>query len=197
MVPIVNMWEAEKSNSDGYAMYGYDSGIKYVVAYCAEDINGVVGPVKFAEVTTTAPNPGPNPVVTIEGLSYDESTGVISGRFVSNEDAKMMKYFSVTSSDATLYSACALNDLVTTQRRDYNTYMNLWENQIMELGLSTNAESVAFTEDVDKNSTAPVLIAAIAIGEDDGVDVYSPIVAKIWHKGELKDLADFRTPPTE
>lgn len=197
MVPIVNMWEAEKSNYDGYAMYGYDSGIKYVVAYCAEDINGVVGPVKFAEVTTTAPNPGPNPVVTIEGLSYDESTGVISGRFVSNEDAKMMKYFSVTSSDATLYSACALNDLVTTQRRDYNTYMNLWENQIMELGLSTNAESVAFTEDVDKNSTAPVLIAAIAIGEDDGVDVYSPIVAKIWHKGELKDLADFRTPPTE
>ena len=153
--------------------------------------------MKFAEVTTTAPNPGPNPVVTIEGLSYDESTGVISGRFVSNEDAKMMKYFSVTSSDATLYSACALNDLVTTQRRDYNTYMNLWENQIMELGLSTNAESVAFTEDVDKNSTAPVLIAAIAIGEDDGVDVYSPIVAKIWHKGELKDLADFRTPPTE
>ena len=40
-------------------------------------------------------------------------------------------------------------------------------------------------------------IAAIAIGEDDGIDVYSPVVAKIWHKGELKDLSDFRTPPTE
>ena len=196
-VPIVNMWEAEKSNYDGYSMYGYDSGIKYVVAYCAEDINGVVGPVKFAEVTTTAPNPGPNPVVSIEGITYDEASGKISGRFVSNEDAKMMKYFSVTSADASLFSDCALNDLVNTSRRDYDAYMTLWENRLMELGLSTNAESVAFTEDVDKNSTAPVLFAAIAIGEDDGVDVYSQVVAKIWHKGEFKDLSDYRTPPTE
>jgi hypothetical protein len=38
------------------------------------------------------------------------------------------------------------------------------------------------------------LIAAVAIGEEDGVDVYSPVAAKIWHKGEFKDLADFRNP---
>lgn len=196
-VPIVNMWEAEKSNYDGYAMFGYDSGITYVIAYCAEDINGVVGPVKFAEVTTTAPDPGPDPVVNIEELSYDAQTGEISGRFVTNEDAKMIKYFSVTSSDASLYSACALNDLVNTERRDYDTYMTLWESQLMQLGLSTTAESVSFSLTVDKNSTAPVLVAAMAIGEDEGVDVYSPIAAKIWHKGELKDLSDFRTPPTE
>lgn len=197
LVPIVNMWEAEKSNYDGYSMFGYDSGITYVIAYCAEDINGVVGPVKFAEVTTTAPNPGPNPTVTIQDLEYDDESGVISGRFVANEDAKMIKYFSVTSADASLYSACALNDLVNTSRRDYNTYLTLWESQLMQLGLSTTAESVVFTESVDKNSTAPVLIAAMAIGEEDGVDVYSPVAAKLWHKGELKDLADFRTPPTE
>lgn len=197
LVPIVNMWEAEKSNYDGYSMFGYDSGITYVIAYCAEDINGVVGPVKFAEVTTTAPNPGPNPTVTIEDLEYDAESGEVIGRFVANEDAKMIKYFSVTSADASLYSACALNDLVNTQRRDYNTYLTLWESQLMQLGLSTSAESVTFTENVDKNSTAPVLIAAMAIGEEDGVDVYSPVAAKIWHKGELKDLADFRTPPTE
>ena len=196
-VPIVNMWEAEKSNYDGYTMYGYDSGITYVIAYCAEDINGVVGPVKFAEVTTTAPDPGPNPTVAIENLEYDEETGGISGRFVANEDAKMIKYFSVRSSDASLYSACALNDLVNTQRRDYNTYMTLWESQLIQMGLSTSAESVAFTETAEKNSTAPILIAAVAIGEEDGVDVYSPVVAKIWHKGEFKELSDFRTPPTE
>ena len=196
-VPIVNMWEADPSNYDGYSMYGYDSGITYVIAYCAEDINGVVGPVKFAEVTTTAPNPGPNPTVAIENLEYDEETGGISGRFVANEDAKMMKYFSVRSSDASLYSACALYELVTTQRRDYDTYLSLWESQLIQLGLSTSAESVAFTETVEKDSSTPILIAAVAIGEEDGVDVYSPIVAKIWYNGEFKELSDFRTPPAE
>ena len=194
MVPIVNMWEAERSNYDGYSMYGYDSGITYVIAYCAEDINGVVGPVKFAQATTTAPNPGPNPTVTIQELEYDVQTGVISGRFVANEDSKMVKYFLVTSSDASLYSACALNDLVNTSRRDYETYMTLWESQLMNLGLSSNAESIPFSVDVDPTSDAPVLVAAVSIGEDDGVDVYSPVVAKIWRRGEFKDLADYRNP---
>lgn len=194
MVPIVNMWEAERSNYDGYSMYGYDSGITYVIAYCAEDINGVVGPVKFAQATTTAPNPGPNPTVTIQELEYDVQTGVISGRFVANEDSKMVKYFMVTSSDASLYSACALNDLVNTSRRDYEAYMTLWESQLMNLGLSSNAESIPFSVDVDPTSDAPVLVAAVSIGEDDGVDVYSPVVAKIWRRGEFKDLADYRNP---
>lgn len=197
LVPIVNMWEAEPSNFDGYSMFGYESGITYVIAYCAEDINGVVGPVKFAQATTTAPNPGPNPTVVIENLEYDAGTGEISGRFVANEDTKMIKYFSVTSSDPTLYSACALNDLVNTGRRDYAAYMTLWESQLMSMGLSTTSESVAFTETVNAQSDAPVLIAALAIGEYDGEDVYSPVAAKIWHKGELKDLSDFRTPPAE
>ena len=196
-VPIVNMWEAEPSNYDGYSMYGYDSGITYVIAYCAEDINGVVGPVKFVEVTTTEANPGPNPTIRIEDLEYDPQTGEISGRFVANEDSKMIKYFSVTSSDPSLYPACALNDLVNTSRRDYDDYMALWESQLIQLGLSSNAESIPFTENVDPKSTTPALIAAVAIGEEDGVDVYSPVAAKVWYKGELKDLSDFRTPPTE
>ncbi len=196
LVPIVNMWDAEKANYDGLSMYGYDPGVTYVIAYCAEDINGVVGPVKFVHVTTTTPNPGPNPVVTIEDIEYDDKTGQVSGRFVANEDTKMIKYFSVTNSDP-LYADCALNDLVNTERRDYDAYLALWENQLIQLGLSTNAESVMFSEDVEKNSTAPVLFAAVAIGEDDGEDVYSPLAVKIWHKGEFKDLSDYRTPPTE
>ena len=196
-VSIVNMWEAEKSNYDGYSMYGYDSGVTYVIAYCAEDINGVVGPVKFVTATTTEPNPGPNPTVVIEDLAYDAASGVISGRFVANEDTKLIKYFSVTSSDSNLYSSCALNDLVNATRRDYDAYLALWENQLIQLGLTTNAESVAFTETADKNSSAPILIAAVAIGEEDGEDVYSPVAAKIWHKGEFKDLSDYRTPPSK
>ena len=103
----------------------------------------------------------------------------------------------MTSSDPSLYPACALNDLVNTSRRDYDDYMALWESQLIQLGLSSNAESIPFAENVDPKSTTPALIAAVAIGEEDGVDVYSPVAAKVWYKGELKDLSDFRTPPTE
>ena len=102
--PIANLWLAEKSGADGYSMYGYESGITYVIAYCAEDVNGVVGPVKFAMATTTEPTPGPDPVVTLEDLVYDEELGEITGRFVANADTKTIKYFGVTSSDATLFS---------------------------------------------------------------------------------------------
>ena len=194
LVPITNMWETEKSNYESLHMYGYESGIDYVIAYCAEDINGVVGPVKFAYVSTTAPNPGPDPVVTIEDIKYDDDQGTVSGVFTANEDAKMIKYFIVTSSDATLFSACALNDLVNTSRRGYDAYMTLWESQLMQLGLSSSAESVSFAANAEKDSDVPVLVAAVAIGEDNGEDVYSPVACKIYHKGEFKDLSDFRTP---
>lgn len=195
--PIVNVWLPEKSGYDGYSMYGYDSGITYVFAYCAEDLNGVVGPVKYAEVSTTEANPGPNPTIKIDGLTYDDESRSITGRFLANEDTKMIKYFGVTSTDASLFSSCALNDLVNGNRRDYNSYLTLWETQLIELGLSSNAESIAFGIDCSKESDSPVLIAAIAIGEENGEDVYSPIACKIYHKGEFKDLADYRTPPTE
>ena len=196
-VPVVNMWEAERSGHDELEMYGYESGITYVFAYCAEDINGVVGPVKFVHVTTTEPTPGPNPQVSIEDLTYDENSGFIQGVIKANEDAKSFKYFAVTASTADLYSNCALSDLVNTQRRDYATYVASWERNLMEYGLQSYAESVTISSDADKDSSTPVLIAAIAVGEENGEDVYSPLACKIFYKGEFKDLSDFRTPPTE
>lgn len=200
--PIVNIWDAEKSGYDGYTMYGYDSGVTFVIAYCAEDINGVVGPVKFAEVTTKEVNPGPNPQITIEDLKYDEDSRAISGRYVANEDTKAFYYIGVDSGDA-LFSSCALNDLVNNpNRRSYNDYISLWKSQVIGSGLNSSAESLAFSIECDKNSDTPVLVAAVAIGEEKdengaAVDVYSPIACKIYYKGEFKDLSDFRTPPTE
>lgn len=196
-VPIVNMWDAEKSGYDGYSMFGYESGITYVVAYCAEDVNGVVGPVKFAQATTTEAIPGPNPTIQIEMIEYDDANGQVIAKLKANEDTKMVKYFGVNSSDASLYSACALNDLVNSQRRTYDEYLMLWESQLVQLGLDSNAESVTSAISTPKNSDKPVLIAAVAIGEENGENVYSPVASKIYYKGEFKDLADFRTPPTE
>ena len=109
----------------------------------------------------------------------------------------MVKYFGVGVEDA-LYSTCALHDLVNGQRRDYDAYMSLWKTQLIELGLSSNAESIAFGVSCEKNADTPVLVAAVAIGEDEeGLDCYSDIACKIYYKGEFKDLSDFRTPPSK
>lgn len=194
-VPVVNMWEAEPTGHDELAMYGYESGITYVFAYCAEDVNGVVGPVKFVHVTTTEPTPGPNPEVVIEDLRYE--AGSIVGTITANEDSKSFKYFTVTPSTADLYSNCALDDLVNTSRRDYATYVASWERNLMEYGLQSYSESVTVSTEVEENSSVPILVAAIAVGEENGEDVYSPLASKIYYNGKFWDLSDFRTPPTE
>lgn len=194
-VSIVNLWNAEKSGEEGLAMYGYESGVTYVVAYCAEDVNGVVGPVKYAQATTKDVIPGPNPTIEIAEAFYEN--GQVIAKFVANEDTKMIKYLGVTPSDASIYSACALYELVNSERRDYDAYLTLWESQLIEIGLDTHAETVNLAVNTDKESSAPVLIAAIAIGEDDGEDVYSPVACTIYHDGKFKSLGDFRTPQSE
>ena len=193
-VPIVNLWEADPSGRDGLADFGYESGVEYVIAYCAEDINGVAGPVKFVSVKTTEPNPGPNPVVTIENLTYDAASGAISARIKANEDSKAINYFIVGPNDGTIYSDCAMAYLVDTQRNTYDVYISKWKAQLIQNGLTTSAEAATVSSYVEANSNSPVLIAAVAIGEENKEDVYSPVAAKIFYKGEFKDLSDFRKP---
>ncbi len=192
-VPIVNMWEAERSGRDGINMYGFESGTKYVYAVCAEDINGVVGPVRFFEVTTESPTPGPDPMAYLQDLAFDEAKGEISGVAIANKDTKFFKYIVVTDDAADLYSNCALDDLVNSNRRDYDTYIRNWEKNLMEYGFESYAEYATFSVYADKNSN-PILIAAIAVGEKNGLDVYSPLASKIFYKGKFFDLSDFRKP---
>ena len=192
-MPVVNLWEADPSGYDGLADFGYESGVEYVIAYCAEDINGVVGPVKFVSVKTTEPNPGPNPVVTIENLTYDAASGAISARIKANEDAKSISYFIVGPNDGTIYSDCAMAYLATTKRNTYDAYLSIWKAQLIQNGLTTSAEAATVSSHADANSENPVLIAAVAIGEENKEDVYSPVAAKIFYKGEFKDLSFFRT----
>ena len=193
--PIANLWTAEPSGYDSLADFDYESGVEYVIAYCAEDVNGVVGPVKFASFTTTKPVPGPNPVVQFEGMAYDPATGIVSGTVVANNDSKTLRYFIIDSNSGDIYGACGLPYLTTVGGRyTYEAYLNLWKLHLMESGLSSAAEYATISQRVDPSSENPVLFAALSVGEANGEDVYSPVIAKIFYKGELRDLSEFRTP---
>lgn len=196
--PVANLWQAEPSGYDSLADFGYESGTEYIIAYCAEDINGVVGPVHFESFTTTKPNPGPNPIVAFQDLTYDSSQSRIIGKVVANADAKMICYFTISANSGDIYNLCGLPYLtIPNGRYTYQAYLDMWKLNLIESGLSTTAEEATIIEGVDPASDNPILIAAVAIGEKDMEDVYSPVIAKIFYKGEFKDLSDFRTPPTE
>lgn len=193
--PVANLWTAERSGYDSLADYGYESGTEYIIAYCAEDINGVLGPVQFASFTTTMPNPGPNPTIQFVDLAYDAEQNVISGKVVANNDAKSIRYFMIDSNSGDIYNDSGLPYLTTVGGRyTYEAYLSKWELLLVESGLSTAAESATIAQRVDPTSEYPVLIAALSIGEENGTDVYSPVIAKIFYKGELHDLSVFRTP---
>jgi hypothetical protein len=83
--------------------------------------------------------------------------------------------------------------LATTNRNTYDKYLEIWKAQLIQNGLTTSAETATVSSFADANSDNPVLIAAVSIGEENQEDVYSPVAAKIFHKGEFKDLSDFRT----
>ena len=193
--PVANLWTAERSGYDSLADYGYESGTEYIIAYCAEDINGVLGPVQFASFTTTMPNPGPNPTIQFVDLAYDAEQNVISGKVVANNDAKSIRYFMIDSNSGDIYNDSGLPYLTTVGGRyTYEAYLSKWELLLVESGLSTAAESATIAQRVDPTSEYPVLIVALSIGEENGTDVYSPVIAKIFYKGELHDLSVFRTP---
>ncbi len=193
--PIANLWTAERSGYDSLADYGYESGVEYIIAYCAEDVNGVVGPVKFASFTTTKPVPGPNPTVQFEDMTYDPATSTVSGRVVANSQSKSLRYFIIDSNSGDIYGSCGLPYLTTIGGRyTYEAYLNLWKLHLVESGLSSAAEYATISQKVDPASENPVLFAAISVGEDNGDDVYSSVIAKIFYKGELKDLSAFRSP---
>lgn len=193
--PKANVWWPLPEGREEFSYFGYTPGIEYVVAYCAEDINGVVGPVKFAKVTTRSINPGPNPSMKVEAsISADGST--LNYKFISNEDSKMMKYF--TSSEGS-YRELGLHKLLPENDKrgeyEYADFMRVWKTYAIEYGLLSTNTQVTGSVEVDPESDDFLLISAVSIGEKDGEDCYSELGVIIYYKGEIHQLSEYRDAP--
>lgn len=193
--PIANTWWALPNGVDYLGYFGLASGTEYVVACCAEDINGVVGPVTFHKATTRDIVPGPNPTMKIDAQISDDGT-TLTCKFTSNEDSKQVKYFASSNGS---YKDLGLNKLLPENdlrgEYGYKDFLRIWERYAIELGLLSDNISVTSTYEVDPNSDEFLLVGAIAIGEDKGVDCYSNFEYVIYYKGELHQLSEYRTPP--
>lgn len=91
-----NHWPATPNGSDDYSWFALTPATRYVVAYVAEDWNGVLGEVKFAEATTDALVGGPNPEIKLSTVQDNE--GNLYFQFDNVQDCYMM-YYAVLSAD--------------------------------------------------------------------------------------------------
>ena len=187
----VNAWDAEPSGSDGLSMFGYEPGIEYVVAYCVEDINGVVSNVRFEKVTTMAVAAGENPQASISAKLTD---GEWMFTFSANEDTGTLLYMTSTYGDAN-YDLLCLPYILKDTYDDYPTYnsiFDVWDEKIMDLGLTTKSLTTYSTEPARADDKL-ILALCLPVGKDkNGKDVYGQLQHLLIVDGQVKHLEDYR-----
>lgn len=194
----VNVWttnpedDQDSAQSKRLTHFGYEPGTKYIVAYCAEDFNGVISDVRFAEVTTLAANPGPNPQASISANLVD---GEWMFTFTANDDAGTMLYMTSTYGDANYDVLCLpyiLNDPYE-EFTTYNSFYDVWDEKIMNLGLSTKSLTTYATEPAREDDKL-ILALCLPVGQDaDGKTKYGELQHLLIVNGQVKHLEDYRT----
>ena len=188
----VNTWDPEESGHDALSMFGYEPGVEYVVAYCVEDINGVVSNVRFEKVTTMAVSAGDNPQASIDAKLTD---GEWMFTFSANEDTGTLLYMTSTYGDAN-YDLLCLPYILKDTYDDYPTYnsiFDVWDEKIMDLALTTKS-LVTYSTEPAREDDKIILALCLPVGKDkDGKDVYGKLQHLLIVNGQVKHLEDYRT----
>lgn len=196
----VNTWDTGVSDnldtptSKRLTHFGYLPDTEYVVAYCVEDMNGVVGNVRFASVKTLPVNAGDNPQATISAQLTD---GEWMFTFSANEDTGTLYYMTSSYGDAN-YDNLALPYIINDPYGDYPTYSSIfdvWDAKMLDLGLTTQSLTTYSTEAAreDGDDDTVILALCLPVGEDsDGKPVYGELQHVLIVDGQVKKLEDYR-----
>lgn len=188
----VNTWDAEPSGHDALSMFGYEPGVEYVVAYCVEDVNGVISKVRFQKVRTLDVSAGENPQASISAALSDGEWLIT---FSANEDTGTLLYMTSSYGDAN-YDLLGLPYILNDPYDDYPTYSSLfdvWDEKIMSLGLSTKSLTTYATE-TERTDNTLILALCLPVGADaDGKPVYGDLQHLLIVNGQVKKLEDYRS----
>ena len=190
----VNTWDVEPSGHDALSMFGYEPDVEYVVAYCVEDMNGVVSQVRLERVRTTSINPGANPQAQVSAALKD---GEWKFTFSANEDTGTLYYMTSSFGDEN-YEKLGLYALPVdayNEFKTYNSFHDIWEENMLSLGLTTKSLQTYATEKVRTDNTV-ILALCQPVGKGaDGKDVYGELQHVLIVDGQVKHLSDYRTKP--
>ena len=190
----VNTWHVEESGHDELSMFGYNPDVEYVVAYCVEDINGVISKVRFEKVRTTPVNAGPNPQAQISAALKD---GEWTFTFTSNEDTGKLYYMTSSFGDDN-FKALGLQALPDDVYNEYKTYASFhdkWEEILSQVGFNTSSLKTYATEKAKTDGTV-ILAMCRPIGANaDGQEVRGELQHVLIVDGQVKHLSDYRSKP--
>ena len=185
----MNNWERSMSGSDSYTMFGFEMGTYFRYAYVAVDMNGVVGDIKFAEVTTLHPQAGPDPQMSMDCV-YDPASRQWTITFTPTKDCD--DFHKYVGDEATLY----IDRLGPDKMRAYEFYDH-WDNWIYISGLLVAGCDGNYVEtaSADKDQLALCVPLGVDAGGKEVVGKMS--YAILTKDGEIKHISDYYPNYTE
>lgn len=175
----MNQWWRSPSGEDSFAYTGFDARSTFKYAYVAEDLDGVVSEVMFAEFTTGGLAPGPDPTVEIVP-TYNPEDGTWSVKFNSIKDVATFKYLVQCDDDNALYlHALPSEPGGPSDMRAFEFY-NHWFQKVGDpnyggLNASTGYLGSPYTTDLE-NAGKMHLAGCVAFGEnEDGTQSISKL----------------------
>lgn len=182
----MNNWGRSLSGKDSYTLPGFEPGTYFRYAYVAVDMNGVVSDVKFAEVTTLAPQAGPDPQMSMDCVyKAEDNTWNVTFK-VTNDCDEYKRY---VGNENSLY----LHRLGGNEMFAYEFYEH-WDNWIYQSGILTAEEEKTIVVSAEEDNIA----LCVPLGLKDGKECVGKMSYAILTKeGELKLISDYYPGYTE
>lgn len=170
----INQWWRNDSGRETFTFAGLDPASTFRYAYIAEDMDGVLSDVMFAEFTTTSMTAGPDPTIDIRA-EYNESDGTWSVWFVNVKDASSFRYL-VECSDYLYLDRLPDSPGGTAGMRAFEFY-DYWYNYVGTLGLEDSDGYHSYAEVTDPEKAGiDHLAACVAFGlNTDGTQAISKL----------------------
>ena len=175
----MNQWWRNPSGEDSFTYSGFDPRSTFKYAYIAEDLDGVVSEVKFAQYTTGGMVPGPDPTVEIVP-TYNPEDGTWSVKFNTIKDVATFKYLVQCDDENALYlHALPATPGGSSEMRAFEFYDH-WYTKVGDpnyggLNASTGYLGSPYVTDV-QNAGKTHLAGCVAFGEnEDGTQSISKL----------------------
>ena len=176
-----NNWAAEFIGKDSYTLAGFDPGTKIKYAYMCEDWNGVVGDVKFAEVTLPNIATGDDVSAEVSG-QYNAKTGTVTFTFTVNDQTANMLY--LVEDDTFENDALGIKHLGNENYYTAEEMIKKWKTKCAAQGLSSNNIRTTIEKPADKT-----LVALCLPFSQNGVR--GELAYGIWDGTAFKTLSDY------
>ena len=178
---VSNNWAADKGGFDTFTLPGFTPGTKIKYAYMCKDWDGVVGELKFAEVTLPGVAAGDDVTASITG-KHNPATGTVTFTFTANDQTARMLYL---AGDVEMDNdALGIKYLGNENYYTAEEMLKKWTTYCSAQGLTTNNINTTLSE------PAGQVLVALCIPYSKN-SVRGPLSYVIWDGTSAKTLTDY------